>query len=112
MSVKNRKKPNIVVSDVDYERLMGLANSVPEQHEEIADELMAELDRAKVVPAKRLPQNVVHMGSVVEFRSNDGHERGGHCSGQDFDSDTDWHGIDRPCARSVDFMDGTRRAST
>jgi regulator of nucleoside diphosphate kinase len=54
MSVKNRKKPNIVVSDVDYERLMGLANSVPE---------------------KRLPQNVVHMGSVVEFRSNDGHER-------------------------------------
>ncbi|MBA8818461.1 nucleoside diphosphate kinase regulator [Ochrobactrum sp. P6BS-III] len=75
MSVKNRKKPNIVVSDVDYERLMGLANSVPEQHEEIADELMAELDRAKVVPAKRLPQNVVHMGSVVEFRSNDGHER-------------------------------------
>ncbi|KAB2696454.1 nucleoside diphosphate kinase regulator [Brucella haematophila] len=75
MSVKNRKKPNIVVSDVDYERLMGLANSVSEQHEEIADELMAELDRAKVVPAKRLPQNVVHMGSVVEFRSNDGHER-------------------------------------
>ncbi|MEL4069639.1 nucleoside diphosphate kinase regulator [Ochrobactrum sp. GPK 3] len=75
MSVKNRKKPNIVVSDVDYERLMGLANSVPEQQEEIADELMAELDRAKVVPAKRLPQNVVHMGSVVEFRSNDGHER-------------------------------------
>jgi regulator of nucleoside diphosphate kinase len=74
MSVKNRKKPNIVVSDVDYERLMGLANSVSEQHEEIADELMAELDRAKVVPAKRLPQNV-HMGSVVEFRSNDGHER-------------------------------------
>lgn len=75
MSVKNRKKPNIVVSDVDYERLMGLANSVSEQQEEIADELMAELDRAKVVPAKRLPQNVVHMGSVVEFRSNDGHER-------------------------------------
>lgn len=75
MSVKNRKKPNIVVSDVDYERLMGLANSVPEQIEEIADELMAELDRAKVVPAKHLPQNVVHMGSVVEFRSNDGHER-------------------------------------
>ncbi|MBA8838082.1 nucleoside diphosphate kinase regulator [Ochrobactrum sp. RH2CCR150] len=75
MSVKNRKKPNIVVSDVDYERLMGLANSVAEQHEEIADELMAELDRAKVVPAKRLPQNVVHMGSVVEFRSNDGQER-------------------------------------
>lgn len=75
MSVKNRKKPNIVVSEVDYERLLGLADSVPEQLEEIADELMAELDRAKVVPVKRLPENVVRMGSLVEFRSNDGQER-------------------------------------
>ncbi|MBB4092035.1 nucleoside diphosphate kinase regulator [Ochrobactrum pecoris] len=75
MSGKNRKKPNIVVSEVDYERLMGLATNVSERLEEIAEELMVELDRAKVVPAKRLPQNVIHMGSTVEFRSNDGQER-------------------------------------
>ncbi|MEJ5021871.1 nucleoside diphosphate kinase regulator [Ochrobactrum vermis] len=75
MSGKNRKKPNIVVSEIDYERLMGLATNVSERLEEIAEELMVELDRAKVVPAKRLPQNVIHMGSTVEFRSNDGHER-------------------------------------
>ncbi len=52
MSGKNRKKPNIVVSEIDYERLMGLATNVSERLEEIAEELMAELDRAKVVPAK------------------------------------------------------------
>nr|WP_029927293.1 nucleoside diphosphate kinase regulator [Ochrobactrum sp. UNC390CL2Tsu3S39] len=75
MSGKNRKKPNIVVSEIDYERLMGLATNVSERLEEIAEELMGELDRAKVVPAKRLPQNVIHMGSTVEFRSNDGQER-------------------------------------
>lgn len=75
MSGKNRKKPNIVVSEIDYERLMGLATNVSERLEEIAEELMVELDRAKVVPAKRLPQNVIHMGSTVEFRSNDGQER-------------------------------------
>ncbi|WP_266035120.1 nucleoside diphosphate kinase regulator [Brucella intermedia] len=75
MSGKNRKKPNIVVSEIDYERLMGLATNVSERLEEIAEELMAELDRGKVVPAKRLPQDVIHMGSTVEFRSNDGHER-------------------------------------
>ena len=75
MSGKNRKKPNIVVSEIDYERLMGLATNVSELLEEIAEELMVELDRAKVVPAKRLPQNVIHMGSTVEFRSNDGQER-------------------------------------
>lgn len=75
MSGKNRKKPNIVVSETDYERLMGLAGSVSEQFEEVAEELMLELDRAKVVPQKRLPGNVVRMGSTVEFRSNDGQER-------------------------------------
>ncbi|MBV2143317.1 nucleoside diphosphate kinase regulator [Falsochrobactrum sp. TDYN1] len=75
MSGKNRKKPNIVVSETDYERLMGLAGNVSEKLEEIAEELMLELDRAKVVPPKRLPENVVHMGSMVEYRSNDGHER-------------------------------------
>ena len=75
MSVNNRKKPNIVVSEIDYERLMGLATNVSERLEEIAEELMAERDRAKVVPAKRLPQDVIHMGSTVEFRSNDGQER-------------------------------------
>ncbi|MBR7651841.1 nucleoside diphosphate kinase regulator [Ochrobactrum oryzae] len=75
MSGKNRKKPNIVVSEIDYERLMGLATNVSERLEEIAEELMVELDRAKVVPAKRLPQNVIQMGSAVEFRSNDGQER-------------------------------------
>ncbi|EEQ93611.1 nucleoside diphosphate kinase regulator [Brucella sp. ZJ1_1] len=75
MSGKNRKKPNIVVSEIDYERLMGLATNVSERLEEIAEELMAELDRAKVVPAKRLPQDVIHMGSTVEFRSNDGQQR-------------------------------------
>lgn len=75
MSAKNRRKPSIVVSDTDYERLMALAGNVSERYEEIAEELMAELDRAKVVPQKRLPQNVVRMGSVVEFRSNDGQER-------------------------------------
>ncbi len=75
MSGKNRKKPNIVVSEVDYERLMGLASNASERFEEIAEELMAELDRAKVVAPKRIPENVVQMGSTVEFRSNDGQER-------------------------------------
>lgn len=75
MSVKNRKKPNIVVSETDYERLSGLANSASEKFEEIADELMAELDRAKIVADKRLPANVIRMGSVIEYRATDGQQR-------------------------------------
>ncbi|GLU27144.1 MULTISPECIES: nucleoside diphosphate kinase regulator [Brucella/Ochrobactrum group] len=75
MSEKNRKKPKIVVSDIDHERLTILAGNVSEKLEEVAEELMQELDRAKVVPQKKLPADVVRMGSMVEFRSNDGHER-------------------------------------
>ena len=75
MSEKNRKKPKIVVSDIDHERLTILAGNVSEKLEEVAEELMQELDRAKVVPQKKLPADVVRMGSTVEFRSNDGHER-------------------------------------
>ncbi|MCX2698995.1 MULTISPECIES: nucleoside diphosphate kinase regulator [Ochrobactrum] len=75
MNAKNRKKPKIVVSDLDHERLTILAGNVSEKLEEVAEELLQELDRAKVVPFKKLPADVVHMGSTVEFRSNDGHER-------------------------------------
>lgn len=75
MSEKNRKKPKIVVSDIDHERLTILAGNVSEKLEEVAEELMQELDRAKVVSQKKLPADVVRMGSTVEFRSNDGHER-------------------------------------
>ncbi|WP_407976867.1 nucleoside diphosphate kinase regulator [Brucella pseudogrignonensis] len=75
MSEKNRKKPKIVVSDIDHERLTVLAGNASEKLEEVAEELMQELDRAKVVPQKKLPADVVRMGSTVEFRSNDGHER-------------------------------------
>ena len=75
MNAKNRKKPKIVVSDLDHERLTILAGNISEKLEEVAEELMQELDRAKVVPQKKLPADVVRMGSTVEFRSNDGHER-------------------------------------
>ncbi|WP_273727322.1 nucleoside diphosphate kinase regulator [Brucella gallinifaecis] len=75
MSVKNRKKPKIVVSDIDNERLTILAGNVSEKLEEVAEELLQELDRAKVVPQKKLPLDVVCMGATVEYRSNDGQER-------------------------------------
>ncbi len=75
MSGKNRRKPTIVVSQTDYDRLIALAEGAPEHLADAAEELTAELERAKVKPDKRLPADVVRMGSTVEFRSNDGRER-------------------------------------
>ena len=42
---------------------------------DIAEELLAEMDRATVVAADALPADVVRMGSTVTFRTADGRTR-------------------------------------
>jgi regulator of nucleoside diphosphate kinase len=64
-----RPLPEIIVSNSDYARLTGLANAALERLPDIADELLAELDRATVVADESLPDNIVRMGSIVEFRT-------------------------------------------
>ena len=73
--VRNRSVPNIIVSDADYERLTDLATASLERLPEVAEELLSEMDRAKIVRDDSVPANVVRMGSTVTFRSDDGRER-------------------------------------
>jgi len=42
---------------------------------DVAEELLSEMERAKVVDESKLPGNVVRMGSTVTFTSDDGHTR-------------------------------------
>ena len=70
--MRNRSVPNIVVSNADYERLTDLATASLERLPEVAKELLAEMDRAKIVSDGSVPANVVRMGSTVTFRSDDG----------------------------------------
>ncbi|MDP2377869.1 nucleoside diphosphate kinase regulator [Reyranella sp.] len=72
--VRNRSVPNIIVSNADYERLTDLATASLERLPEVAEELLAEMDRAKVVRDDSVPANVIRMGSTVTFRSDDGRE--------------------------------------
>jgi regulator of nucleoside diphosphate kinase len=72
--VRNRSVPNIIVSNADYERLTDLATASIERLPEVAEELLSEMDRAKVVRDDSVPANVVRMGSTVTFRSDDGRE--------------------------------------
>jgi regulator of nucleoside diphosphate kinase len=67
--------PNILVSEIDHERLTSLAVAVEERAPEVAHVLQAEMDRARVVPAKALPVHVVQMGSTVEFQADTGPQR-------------------------------------
>lgn len=75
LSNARRNKPKIVVSEVDEKRLSGLATAVAERMPELADELLAELERAKIVKPKAMPANVVRMGSLLEYSSEDGKQR-------------------------------------
>lgn len=72
--VRNRSVPNIIVSTADYERLTDLATASLERLPEVAEELLAEMERAKVVKDGSVPDDVVRMGSTVTFRSDDGRE--------------------------------------
>ncbi len=73
--VRTRSVTQIIVSDADYERLTDLANASLHRLPEVAQELLAEMDRAKVVDAASVPDDVVRMGSTVTFKSDDGHTR-------------------------------------
>jgi regulator of nucleoside diphosphate kinase len=62
-----RRKPSIAIARSDHERLSRLAESVSARNPELADELFAELDRARVVADKALAPGVVRMGSTLRF---------------------------------------------
>jgi regulator of nucleoside diphosphate kinase len=73
--VRSRSVPQIIVSNADYERLTDLANASLERLPEVAEELLAEMERAKVVKDGAVPDDVVRMGSTVTFKSDDGQTR-------------------------------------
>jgi regulator of nucleoside diphosphate kinase len=61
-------RPPIVLSVPDHERLVALAATVLRRSPQVARLLMEETDRAEVVPAERMPADIVTVGSRVEFR--------------------------------------------
>jgi regulator of nucleoside diphosphate kinase len=70
-----RRKPNISVSKTDHARLSALAEAVAERSPEISEELLAELDRARVVADNAVAANIVRMGSTVRFKPDTGEEK-------------------------------------
>ncbi|MBR0680816.1 nucleoside diphosphate kinase regulator [Roseomonas eburnea] len=61
------RRPPILMSDSEHGILVGLATSGARRNPEAARLLMEEADRAELVPASRLPRNVVALGSHVLF---------------------------------------------
>jgi regulator of nucleoside diphosphate kinase len=72
---KKHRKPAITVTRTDSERLWRLAESFAYRNPPVAEGLIAELDRAKVVDDGRLAADVVRMGSSLRFTSDLGEDR-------------------------------------
>ncbi|MGJ4854357.1 nucleoside diphosphate kinase regulator [Labrys sp. KB_33_2] len=70
--IKNQTKPNIIVNEIDFERLTQLATSALDRFPEVAEALLGELDRAEIVPAVQVGECVVQIGSVVTFETEGG----------------------------------------
>lgn len=61
------RRPEIIVTDQDAARLSRLLDTLAPERREAASALMLELARARVVPAKVVPGDVVTMNSRVRF---------------------------------------------
>jgi regulator of nucleoside diphosphate kinase len=71
----SRAKPPIVISKADHARLTRLAENLYDRAPDLAEALLAELERAKVRPAGSVPADTVQIGSTVEYETDDGHGR-------------------------------------
>jgi regulator of nucleoside diphosphate kinase len=66
-TIRAGRKPAIIIARGDHDKLSRLAESRATHGSEAADELLAELDRARVVDDGRVAGNVVRMGSTVQY---------------------------------------------
>ena len=74
-ATKRQRKPAITITRTDHERLSRLAESYSAKNPDVADALLVELDRARVVEDRRIAADIVRMGSSLRFTSDLGEDR-------------------------------------
>lgn len=62
------RRPRLVIGAEALVRLEALAQGAFQRNPDLADELLEELGRAKIVPEAKLPANVVAIGRPVTYR--------------------------------------------
>lgn len=72
---KGGSKPPIIVRETEHARLTSLALAAPGRALDVADELLGELERARIVPDTKLPADVVSLGSTVSYETEAGQAR-------------------------------------
>jgi regulator of nucleoside diphosphate kinase len=69
------KLPKITVIDIESQKLMRLAQAAEGIMPEVAEALLSELERAKVLASGKIGPDVVRMHSRVSFVYDDGEKR-------------------------------------
>ena len=67
LTTRRRRPPAITLARSDHERLANLANALAERDSPTADQLAAELERARVVADDRVSVGTIRMGTLVRF---------------------------------------------
>ncbi|WP_342585723.1 hypothetical protein [Rhizobium acidisoli] len=66
---KTSRRPAIIIGRSEHGRLIKLAEAHASKNPEVSDELLQELERARLVDDNLLPPDVVHMGSTFALRA-------------------------------------------
>jgi regulator of nucleoside diphosphate kinase len=72
--IRRDLSPAIVLSKADHTKLYELALAGLERMPEVAERLLNELDRARVVEDAKISAEVARMGSRVTYQTNSGQE--------------------------------------
>lgn len=62
------RSPKIVINEDDLDHIEGLAEGAMQRNPAMADRLLEEIGRARIVKASKMPADVVSIGSTVTYR--------------------------------------------
>lgn len=69
---KAKRKPTIKIGASDHAKLLAFATAMESRNPEMSEELLLELDRARVVADGSISDDIVQMGSTVTFKPDTG----------------------------------------
>jgi regulator of nucleoside diphosphate kinase len=75
MTTTRHRKPAIVIGQSEHEKLTRLAEGLVARNQAVAEGLLAELDRARLVADARMRDDVVRMGSTLRYVTDTGEAR-------------------------------------
>ncbi len=68
--IQDNRLPAITIARSEHARLSNLADMLAERDPHVADQLAAELDRARIVEDAQMAPGVIRIGSIAQFHLN------------------------------------------